>query len=477
MIHQEIIQKLKEWRSKKGRQENVELFRIFQNKTLEDFATILPRNKDELLAIKGIKEKKFQKYGKDILSIVAESTGQTLANEQTLDEEKVYSVSDFLNFVNSHLGQIKVNVKGEVSSIDIRKGYLFFTIKDADEECLMNCFMWTRDYEVSGIKLEEGMEIIAHGTPEIYAKAGRFSFKTDAIQLVGEGALKKKYEELKKKLAQEGLFDLERKKPLPVYPLKIGLITSKDGAVIHDFQTNLGRFGYKITFVDSRVEGMMAVKDLIAAIRYFRDKSVDILVIIRGGGSLESLQAFNNEALIREIVNFPIPVICGIGHDKDIPLFSLVADKAVSTPTAVTSEINRSWEEMNAKINQYESNILSQFQMILNNSEHFIEQSFLKTNQYYQQMLKIFESFEQIVEKVFNSFTYVIKYNKDRIDNFVKSLEQNSPERQLKLGYSIMFSSGKVVKSIGQVQKNDLLESKLADGEIVSTINKVNKKE
>lgn len=476
-MNQNVIQKLREWRSKKGREENVELFRIFQNKTLEDFATILPRNKDELLAIKGIKEKKFQKYGKDILSIVAESTGQTLANEQTLGEKKIYSVSGFLDLVNSHLDQIKVSVKGEVSSVDIRKRYLFFTIKDAKDDSCMNCFMWTKDYELSGIELEEGLEIIAHGNPEIYAKTGRFSFQTEAIELVGEGVLKKRYDELKKKLTSEGLFDLERKKPLPDYPQKIGLITSKDGAVIHDFQTNLGRFGYKITFVDSRVEGMMAVKDLISAIRYFKDKPIDILVVIRGGGSLESLQAFNNEALIREIVNFPIPIICGVGHDKDIPLFSLVADKAVSTPTAVTSEINRSWEEMNAKINQHESNILNQFQMILNNSEHFIEQSLLKTSQYYQRMLKIFESFEKIIEKVFSSFNYILKYNKERIENIVKSLDQNSPERQLKLGYSIMFSSGKVVKSIGQVQKNDLLESKLADGEIVSIINKINKKE
>ncbi len=349
--------------------------------------------------------------------------------------------------------------------------------ENLEQESAISCFMWESDYEISDIDIKEGMEIIVFGTPEVYQRTGRFNLKAETIELVGEGALQKKYEELKKKLSSKGLFEESRKKPIRDFPNKIGLITSKDGAVIHDFQSNLGRFGYKITFVDSRVEGIMAVKDLISAIRYFKDESVDVLVIIRGGGSLESLQAFNNEALIREIINFPVPIICGIGHDKDIPLFSLVADKAESTPTAVAREINRTWEEAIAEINQHETDILSQFQMILNNSQHLVEQSFSEIKQYYQEILKIFESFEQIIERVFSNFTYILKYNKEKIDNFVKSLEQNNPEHQLKLGYSIMFSGGRVVKSISQVKKDDMLKSKLKDGEILSIVNKINKEE
>jgi len=475
-MNQEIIQKLKEWRSKKGKEENVELYVILHNRTIEAIAEALPKNEEEFKAIKGLGDRKFQKYGKEILSIIAECTGQALSTTEMIDKEKVLSVGDFLAIINSHLSNLSASVKGEISSVDIRERYLFFTIKDAKDDCCMNCFMWVKDYELSGIKLEEGLEVVAHGTPEIYAKAGRFSFRTDAIQLVGEGALKKRYEELKKKLATEGLFDEERKKLLPSLPCKIGLITSKDGAVIHDFQTNLGRFGYKITFMDSRVEGVMAVKELISAVRYFKEKPIDVLVIIRGGGSLESLQAFNNEALIREIADFPIPVVCGIGHDKDVPLFSLVADVAVSTPTAVTREINRSWEESIVKINQYESNILNQFQMILNDKKHLVERSLSQIKDYYQKMLKIFESFNQIIERVLSNFTYLLKYSKEKIDNFAKSLEQNNPERQLKLGYSIMFSDGKVIKSVSQVKKDDLLNSKLNDGEILSIIDKISRK-
>ena len=474
-MNKKIIQKLKDWRSRKANLQGIEHYIVLHNKTIETIAEVIPTCKEEFVAIKGLGEKKYEKYGKEIIAIIKECSGIKSENIEKLDEKKIYSVSDFLSFVNLKLGEINASVKGEISSINKRERYLYFTIKDAEDDSCMNCFMWTKDYELSGIELEEGSEIIVHGTPEIYPKAGRFSFRTEAIELVGEGILKKKYEELKKKLSSEGLFDEKRKKPLPDLPSKIGLITSKDGAVIHDFQSNLGRFGYKITFVDSRVEGVMAVKDLISAVRYFKGKPVDVLVIVRGGGSLESLQAFNNEALIREITDFPVPIVCGIGHEKDVPLFSLVADMAASTPTAVTSELNQSWEESVAKINQYESNILNQFQMVLNKKDHLIEQSLSHIKNYYQEMLKVFESFNQIIEKVMSSFSYGLKYNKEKIDNIAKSLEQNNPERQLKLGYSIMFSSGRVIKSVRQVKKDDLLNSKLNDGEILSIIDKIRK--
>jgi len=475
-MKQKIIQKLKDWRSRKANLEGIERYVVLHNKTIEAIAEALPISKEDFIAVKGLGEKKYEKYGKEIIAIVKECSGIKSESVEKLDEKKIYSVSDFLSFVNLKLGEIRATVKGEISSIDIRERYLFFTIKDAEDECCMNCFMWTKDYDLSGVELEEGLEVIIQGFPEIYKRNGHFSFRVAAIELVGEGILKKKYDELKKKLAAEGLFDIDRKKPLPILPCEIGLITSKDGAVIHDFQTNLGRFGYKITFVDSRVEGVMAVKDLISAIRSFQEKPIDILVVIRGGGSLESLQAFNNEALIREIANFPVPIVCGIGHDKDIPLFSLVADLAVSTPTAVTREINRSWEESIIKIKQYESDILNQFQMILNDKKHLIERSLSQIKDYYQKMLKVFDSFNRIIERVLSNFGYLLKYNNEKIDNFAKSLEQNNPERQLKLGYSIMFSNGRVIKSVGQVKKDDLLNSKLNDGEILSIIDKINRK-
>ena len=493
-MNQEVLKKLKIWRDKKAAQDNCELFRVFQNKTIEDISTLLPKNKDELLAIKGIREKKFEKYGKDVLAIVNECLGNKPAEPANFEEEKTYTVSDYLDNVNSNLSGLSAKVKGEVSSVSC-KGHLYFSLKDKEDGSVLNCFMWENDYEMCGVEIKEGTELTIHGFPEVYKPSGRLNFRTRAIELVGEGALKKAYDELRKKLDGEGLFEEARKKPIPDYPQRIGLITSRDGAVINDFLNNIGRFGYRITFVDSRVEGMMAVKDLIRSVKYFQEKPVDVLVIIRGGGSLESLQAFNNEALIREVVKMPTPVLCGIGHDKDAPLLSYVADKAVSTPSIVAKEINKSWERAVDKLDSYEKNMLNAYSGVLKDARYNLENTAVKIKDFYHGIFRRFEQCEQALKSVFYNISYILKKDRERlskipktladyfnklvndtakvIDGYEKSLYQNNPERQLKLGYSIVTLNGKVVKSYSQVQKGDILKIKVNDGKIHSKVEEV----
>ncbi|MFZ2226494.1 MAG: exodeoxyribonuclease VII large subunit [Candidatus Moraniibacteriota bacterium] len=497
-MNQAILKKLKSWRQQKADLENCELFRVFQNKTLEDIATILPNTKDDLFTIKGIKEKKFEKYGRDILDIINECTdsserieieGETESVLIQKREQKVYSVSDFLNLVNSSLRHINIAVRGEVSSVKLQN-HLYFSLKDKTDGSVVNCFMWANDYEMCGVKMQEGMEITIHGFPEVYKPGGKLNFRTSVIELVGEGALKKAYDELKDKLEAEGLFAEERKKQLPDFSQKIGLITSRNGAVINDFMSNIGRFGYHITFVDSRVEGITAVKDLITAVQYFKDKSIDVLVIIRGGGSLESLQAFNNEALIREIVKMPMPVLCGIGHDKDVPLLSYVADKAVSTPSIVAKEINKSWERAVDKLDYYETTIISKYEGTLRDSKYKLENASIQMRDFYENIFRKFEQYQQAIENFIANINQTIRHEKykiqklgellatsfsrnlesvkDELDNFEKELHQNNPERQLKLGYSIVTLNGRVVKSASQIKKGDILVSKLGEGKVQS---------
>ncbi len=488
-MNQLVLKKLKIWRDEKATQESCELFRVFQNKTIEDISTLLPKNKDELLAIKGIREKKFEKYGKDVLAIVNECLGTEPEKSVNLEKDKIYTVSDYLDNINSKLAEAEAKIKGEVSSVSL-KGQLYFSLKDKDDGSILNCFMWSNDYEMCGVEIKEGMELTVYGFPEVYKPSGRFTFRTSAIELVGEGALKKAYEELKKKLESEGLFEEARKKPVPDYPQRIGLITSRDGAVINDFLNNIGRYGYKISFVDSRVEGMMAVKDLIQAVRYFQDKSVDVLVIIRGGGSLESLQAFNNEALIREIVKLPMPVLCGIGHDKDVPLLSYVADKAVSTPSIVAKEINKSWEKAVDKLNYCEKTIVSSYEGVLKDNKYKLENASILMKEFFEDIFRRFEQYQQAIENFITNISQTIRHEKykiqklgellvtsfnrnlimekDKLDNFEKELYQNNPERQLKLGYSIVTMNGRVVKSASQIKKGDILISKLGEGKVQS---------
>jgi len=490
----------------KARQENVPAFRVFVDKTLEGIAALRPKNKDELLTIKGMGERKFERYGREILEMIGGNDGPITGlfcdasrnGETGNDKKKPYTVSGYLDLLNKELRKREARVQGEISSLDIRDNYLFFSLKDKNDESLLSCFMWMNNYKLCGVSFEEGLEIIVEGFPEVYKPNGRLSFRVSSAELVGEGALKKAYEQLKKKLEDEGLFLPERKKPIPEFVQRIGLITSETGAVIHDFLNNLGQYGYQIKFFSSRVEGQAAVKDLLSAIEYFEDKDIEVLVIIRGGGSLESLQAFNNEFLARKIADFKTPVICGIGHEKDVPLASLAADLMVSTPTAVTVVLNKPWERALDNIKIFERVIVHQYQEALEERKHRLE---LLTGELRQKADFIFKRFELLKQQLINKLEmieYILRDIGKKLDGFSQSLllrfeevlekandylfqaekrlKMASPLRQLKLGYSIALAKGKIIKSIKQVKKGEDIELQVSDGQIKSRVSGVVKK-
>ena len=487
-----LFEEIKKWRDKKAREEGLPSYRILQNKTIEDIIEAMPESKKDLLSIKGIKERKFEKYGKDILSLVA---NEEISDFVEKDEDKPYTVSGYLDLVNYKLRECQARVQGEISSLKDKNGHIYFSIKDKEDESVLDCIIWASNYKMCGIELEEGMEIIVQGHPDVYKPYGRMSFKAATVELVGEGALKKAYQKLKKKLENEGLFDLERKRKIPDFPHNIGVITSETGAVIHDFLNNLGKYGYRIKFFDSRVEGQAAIKDLLSGIKYFKKQNIDVLVIIRGGGSLESLQAFNNELLVREIADFKNPVICGIGHDKDIPLASLAADLMVSTPTAVTTALNRSWDEAVSNIKIFEKDIIYKYKEALSDKKREIE---IMTQKLKEKSELIFQKFKALKNKFLNKLSEIIFIAKEKRKELNKSLkyfassvknifeEANeylkrsldkiksvNPENQLKLGYSIVSKGKKIIKSVNNIKKNEEINIMVSDGEIKSQVNKI----
>ncbi len=508
--------------------EGVELFRVLSNQAITEIASVMPSTKKELLAIKGFKEKKFQKYGLDILAILGVKTehqknqgslfgGESApaadlyaAAEKELfprakkqnarthnipKEEKTFTVSTYLDLVNIALLDFKASVKGEVSSCDIRGNYLFFSLKDKGDESVMNCFMWQSNYRISGVTLEEGMEVTVYGFPEVYKARGNFTMRVETITLVGEGALKKAYDVLKAKLEKEGIFAPEKKRPVPDYPHAVGLITSKTGAVIHDFLNNLGKFGYAVQFFDARVEGQLAVKDLLRGVKYFREKDIDALVIIRGGGSLESLVAFNNEVLVREIATFPRPVLCGIGHDKDIPLVSMACDKAASTPTAVTHLLNESWQKAKAIVRLSERDIMSRYGEVVAEAKRSLE-TFTRTIE--TRFRDLFEFVRSVKQKLLHASVrlgYSLKEKRKEVKEHLRSMREKfltscahskeivrvkelalalyNPEHQLRMGYSIMAHKGKIVRSIAVLKEGMRVDIKVVDGTIEAKVNKL----
>jgi exodeoxyribonuclease VII large subunit len=409
-------------------------------------------------------------------------------------EEKsddIISVSEYLDRLNVTLKGEKAKIVGEVSGLQEYPGrsYLYFSIKDKEDQSTVKCFMWKNDYKTSGVTLADGVEIIITAYPNIYKPNGGMTLQVEMIEMVGEGALQIAYEKLKAKLSAEGLFDESRKRAIPEFPHTIGVITSKSGAVINDFLSNVGKCGFEILFVDSKVEGADAVKDLLSAVKTLAKKNIDVLVMMRGGGSLESFQAFNNEALIRAVAEFPAPVVTGIGHDKDAPLVSMVSDKNVSTPTAVANLLSAGFREAHLKVKISEQNIFSAFEnvvreklYILEEGERIMEKSFRsifeKFDHYFQAIKHAEHRIESAIantrvnlgtiSKSLVSFAgnSIVTMN-TRIENMAKILEARNPEHQLRLGWSIAKNAqGKVIRSTADIKKGEDFEVMVADGSI-----------
>lgn len=401
-----------------------------------------------------------------------ETKGKSAIKE--LLEKNIFSISAYLKILNGILNSFEARIIGEVSEVKISSpGHVYFSLKDKKDGSVLSCVIWNYDYRMCGINLEVGMEIKASGFPDVYPPTGRLSFKAKTIQLAGEGEIKKEYERLKKKLEEEGLFDQSRKKEIPDFVKNIGIITSKQGAVINDFLNNLGRFGFKISFIDSRVEGLEAVKDLISSIKTFKNKKIDVLIIMRGGGSLESFLAFNNEALIREIVDLPFPVIAAIGHDKDVPLLSLVADKMVSTPSIAASFLNQSWQKVESEIESTIREIINLFNLSLSQLNNKINNVFIKIKSKIEKIISNFKIIEyKIIKFIPSILENQINKIKEKIINMERVVKYNNPERNLKLGYCIAENKKGIIKKIEDVSLGEEIDLKIYNGKINLKVNK-----
>lgn len=498
----ELLQKLVAWRKDQAIKEGVDLFRVLPNASLEGIARELPQEKEEFFRIKGIKERKFSRYGDELIRIVAHYRGGVSEQSthdgvpETKKKRKVYSVDIFLTKINTSLSSVRACVQGEIQSLQFRGRAVYFSLKDKEREATLSCFMWRNILEYSNIVPEEGMEVIVSGSPNIYKPTGRMSLQVDSLEPVGEGVLKKAYEELKKKLEKEGLFEESRKKALPEFPTRIGLITSRDGAVIHDFLNNVGQFGFSFSLRDSRVEGVQAVNDLSRALEMFRTKDLDVLVIMRGGGSLESLQAFNNEMLVRKVSEMPFPVVCAIGHHQDVPLLSYVADVAVSTPTAAAKKIGEHWEtsrflveEKTRILNRYMEQSISDVEFRIREKEEqcrfsfeAILNRFSKAQNRFrdfslffsQRLLHLEEFLLRSQSTLFPSFERQCRLQEKHLDNYEKKLSFYDPKRALRLGYSLMKDvRGNIIRSVKEIQKDDSFSLTLQDGTVDGVITSI----
>lgn len=548
----ELQRKLKDLRRGLAEAEGIELFMVFGNATIEELCAKLPKNEEELLQVKGMGEKKVKKYGRAILAIVHsqeisndqflisnESTGvdvvqPSLSRSETSPPEgekerqfgtegkQKVTVSQYIEYLNLVLQRTAdVRIVGEVSSGKMYPSGYYFTLKDMEDETALSCYVPTYTYRGLGLPLEDGMQVSIEGVPRMVKRNGRFQFTVESVQLVGEGALKKAYDLLKAKLEAEGLF--ERKRPLPEFVTSVGVITSRAGAVIHDFRNNLAKLGIRVYLKDVRVEGASSAHMVMEAVKYFNRaalshaqlsaeeggaaanqgdtipnsqfpiSNVDVIVVMRGGGSLEDMQAFNTEAVVRAIFGSKIPTIVSIGHDKDVPLAQLAADVMVSTPTAAAHAVSGTWNRLvedlpslqgrlvyNAEsaIQQVRSRFALQVHRILNWCSRLAQGYRTTRGIFVAQVDRYVEWIAQQRTELMGQMGRIGQIQdvwQERlgvaIDAAESFLEQVNPERQLQLGYSIVKTqAGKVVRSVKDVRSGERMRTQVADGEIASRV-------
>jgi len=397
--------------------------------------------------------------------------------EEKQKDEKIISVSNYIKILNQGLREFTGKIIGEVSEVKFGpSGHVYFSLKDEGDKSVISCIIWRYKYQLYGIELREGLKIIASGHPEIYAPTGRISFLAEVIEHAGEGELKKEYERLKKKLSEEGLFAEEKKRKIPAYIQRIGMITSLNGAVIADFSNNLGKFGFKVKMIDSRVEGQTAAAEILSSIRTFKKQNIEALVIMRGGGSLESMLAFNNELLVREVANFPVPVIVAIGHHKDVPLMALVADIAVSTPSIATTMLTESWKQASLLLERHERNIISKYSDFIFEKYKKIENGLkISLGNFKNALLNVRIGLGSSLDKSLAGFSSLLLRTSQQLTQAEKIIGLNDPERQLMLGYSIARCNNKIVRSIKNVKIGEGIDVQVSDGKINSQIINITK--
>lgn len=258
------------------------------------------------------------------------------------------SVSGAMALAKGALEGVVVRLVGEVSEVSNKPGYkaVYFTVKD--ERAALPCMMWNNRFNAAGIALRVGQLVELTGRFTLYAPKGRMNFDVFSLSLAGEGRLRQQVAELARRLEAEGLMDPGRKRPLPAYPLAIGLVTSPRGDAVHDvLRTLRRRFPLsRVVLAGVAVEGAQAPAGIVEGLRRVVEAGVEMVLVVRGGGSFEDLMPFNDERLARTIARCPVPVVTGIGHEPDTSIADMVADVRASTPTAAAEAASPSRESL-----------------------------------------------------------------------------------------------------------------------------------
>ncbi len=392
-------------------------------------------------------------------------------------EEAPLSVSDALQLAKTALESLRLRVVGEVSELSDKAGYkaVYFALSDGKGK--LPCLMWRNRYDAGGVQLQLGEQVELEGSFSLYPVRGDLQFYVDHIEPVGEGRLRMEVARRAKALQAEGLMDDARKQALPAYPQTIALVTSAQGAAVQDVLRTLARRWpqARVLLCGVQVEGVGAETSIVAGLRAADGAGADVVLLVRGGGSYENLLPFSEESVARAIAAMRTPVVTGIGHEPDTSIADLVADLRASTPTAAAEAVTPDAADLQAWLAQSARRLATGLGNRVARDEerlrHLRERPCLRDpqNLFAVQM----QSVDLLTGRLERAIPLRLQAAADQLAFQSARLDALSPLKVLARGYAYatLPATGAIVKSIAQVEPGDALALRLADGNLMTTVN------
>jgi exodeoxyribonuclease VII large subunit len=397
---------------------------------------------------------------------------------ELLTTPKIYTVTEVTREIRKLL-EAKYRtiwIEGEVSNCKHHSsGHIYFTLKDGGAQ--MNAVFFARENQSLKFDLKDGLKIIVVGRISVYDVRGQYQLYVQRAEPKGLGALQLAFLQLKERLEKEGLFSSDRKKEIPTYPRRIGIVTSPTGAAIQDMLKIFKKrtFGLEVFLYPVRVQGDEAKGEIADAIRALddREEPLDLIIVGRGGGSLEDLWAFNEEVVARAIFNSKTPIISAVGHEVDWTIADFVSDQRAHTPTAAAELVVTNWDELDWRLRQLGERMKGQMQMLFTAQKEALEN--LKNSYAFRQPKVYLERLQQQVDELIRQFQTHIKtfvqIKRHTFQSLIGKLEALSPLASLGRGYSITFNrEGAALKDAEGVRVGEEIKTRLCKGFVKSKV-------
>lgn len=400
-----------------------------------------------------------------------------------MSETPIFSVYQITRGIQNLLGSVfsEVRVSGEIT--DLKRsgvGHCYFMLKD--ESAQLSAVLWSRS-RPANLELYDGLEVVCSGKIEVYPPRGNYQLVVSEIEPKGLGALEQEFLALKRKLTAEGLFAPENKKPIPSKIRRVGVVTSPDGAAIHDFLQVLRRRwnGVDVCVFPSAVQGTGASETLAQGVEFFNRYAgklgIDCIVVTRGGGSMEDLWEFNQERLIRAIFDSKLPVISAVGHEIDVTLCDLVADRRALTPSEAAEIISPNAQEMSVQLENAQSRLQFAMENLLARQEMAV--TYLAENTVFRFPIRKLDEFtqhvDQLEEKLHSRFSARSENWENDLKSYAARLEALSPLNVLGRGYSVTCraTDGQVIRNGTELTPGTRIRTQFAHGKCESVVEKV----